>query len=314
VTGAGSDRRDLGRRLAGARKAAGYTQEQLAASVGYSRSTVSNAEIGHPDVARVFWARCDKVLKTGRSFTRDFGQIRDAERRQAAGLPETVPGTGLGAFRRARQQICSAGTAEALAGYRDLGWAVQPGDDGLELVTGDVLDALELPRAAGMLAMSLWLYSRGRPDQVRRLPALPHPAQALAVITAGDLCYFLAVAGGCPWTGGEPAPAAGAPGDGAPGDGAAGAVIRWHAGGGRIPAPPSRLPAGQRAAWAHLPSRPVRLAPPVALLGLLGTAAAAVSHGQPGLTLPGGIRVIPAPRPAGPRHALEPRASPPAGP
>ena len=31
--------------------------------------------------------------------------------------------------------------------------------------------------------------------------------------------------------------------------------------------------AGEGAAWAHLPSRPMRLAPPVALLGLLATAA-----------------------------------------
>jgi hypothetical protein len=74
---------------------------------------------------------------------------------------------------------------------------VQPGGDGLELVTGDGLEALELPRAAGMFAVSLWLYSRGRPDEVRRLPALPHPAQALAVITAADRCYFLAAASGC---------------------------------------------------------------------------------------------------------------------
>ncbi|HUZ27337.1 MAG TPA: hypothetical protein VMV07_26605 [Streptosporangiaceae bacterium] len=110
------------------------------------------------------------------------------------------------------------------------------------------------------------------------------------MITAGDRCYFLAAAGGCPWTGNEPAPA--------PGDGAAGAVIRWHAGGTRIPAPPSRLPAGEQAAWAHLPSRRVRLAPSIALLGLLDIAAAVARHGQPGLTLPGGIRVIPAPRPA----------------
>jgi transcriptional regulator with XRE-family HTH domain len=59
MTGPPATRRELGRRLAGARKAAGYTQQQLSAAAGYSRSTVSNAEIGHPDVARVFWERCD---------------------------------------------------------------------------------------------------------------------------------------------------------------------------------------------------------------------------------------------------------------
>ena len=132
MTGSGVARRDLGRRLAGVRKAAGYTQEQLAVAIGYSRSTVSNAEIGHPDIALEFWARCDRVLKTGRSFARSFDQVRSAERRQAAGVPEdaglpdAVPGTAPGVIRRARQQISSGGTAEALAGYRELGWAVEP--------------------------------------------------------------------------------------------------------------------------------------------------------------------------------------------
>jgi hypothetical protein len=88
-----------------------------------------------------------------------------------------VPDAAPGAFRQARQKITSGGMAEALAGYRDLGWPAQPGDAGMELVTGDVLDALELPRAAGMLAVSLWLYSRGRADEILRLPALPHPAR-----------------------------------------------------------------------------------------------------------------------------------------
>jgi transcriptional regulator with XRE-family HTH domain len=305
VSGPAGTRRDLGRRLAGVRKAAGYTQEQLAVAAGYSRSAVSNAEIGHPEVARAFWARCDAVLRTGRTFTVAFDQVKHAEQRRAAGLADAGPDSGLGAFRLARKRVCSAETAEALAGYQDLGWAVQPGESGLELATGDVLDALELPRAAGMLAMSLWLYSQGRPDQVRQLPALPHPARALVAITAGDRCYFLTAAGGFPWTGSEPAPV-----PGGRGEDMAGAVIRWHARGGRIPVPPSRLPAGERAAWAYLPARPVRLAPAIALLGLLGTAAAAAGHNGASLTLPGGIRVIPAPArpavstpepPAGPR-------------
>jgi hypothetical protein len=257
-------------------------------------------------VARAFWARCDAVLRTGRAFTAAFDQVKHAEQRRAAGLPAAGPDSGLGAFRLARKRVCSAETAEALAGYQDLGWAVQPARGGLDLATGDAVDALELPRAAGMLAMSLWLYSRGQPDQVRQLPALPHPARALVVITAGDRCYFLAAAGGSPWTGTEPAPA---PGD----DDVAGAVIRWHARGGQIPVPPSRLPAGEGAAWAHLPERPVHLAPAIALLGLLATAAAAAGHHPAGLTLPGGIRVTPAPaRPAA--STPQPPAGPPSAP
>ena len=287
VSGPGSLRRDLGRRLAGARKAAGYTQQRLATATGYSRSTVSNAEIGHPDVARVFWIRCDEILKSGRAFELAFGQVRAAERDQGADPSAGAAGPGgAAAASGASTALLAGGTAAALAGYQELGWPAVGRDDTVELITGEVLDALELPRAAGLLAASLWLYSRGRADDARRLPALPHPARSLAVITAGDRCFVLAAAGGCPWTGQQPSPGGG------PGE-AAGRVIRWHAGGSRIPAPPSRLPDGGQAAWAHRPSSPVQLAPPVALLGLLATAAAGVGHGPAGITLPGGIRVLP---------------------
>jgi DNA-binding XRE family transcriptional regulator len=289
VTGYGPERRDLGRRLAAVRKAAGYTQQQLAAAAGYSRSTVSNAEIGHPDVARTFWARCDEVLNSGQAYTLAFDQVRAMELRQAAGLPAVVSGTGRASSGPLLHLVSRDGMAEALAGYQDLGWPAVDGDNGAELLTGDVLDALELPRAAGMLAASLWLYSQGQADDARRLPALPHPARSMAVITAGDRCFFLAAAGCCPWTGSSPGPDAELPAGAA-----AGPVIRWHAAGGRVPAPPSRLPGGNRAAWAHLPSRPVLLAPPASLLALLATAAASAGHGPPGLTLPGGIRLIPA--------------------
>jgi DNA-binding XRE family transcriptional regulator len=292
VTGYGPERRDLGRRLAAARKAAGYTQQQLAVAAGYSRSTVSNAEIGHPDVAQVFWARCDQVLKSDGAYALAFDQVRTAERRQATGLSVAVPDAPpAGAFGRPQPPVFCGGMAEALAGYRDLGWPAADGDDGAELVTGDVLDALELPRAAGMLAASLWLYSQGHADDARRLPALPHPARSMAVITAGDRCFFLAAAGCSPWTGRTPVAD---PAGGRSGDDAAGPVIRWHAGGGRVPAPPSRLPGGDGAAWAHLPSRPVLLASPAPLLGLLTTAAASAGPGPAGLTLPGGIRLVPA--------------------
>jgi DNA-binding XRE family transcriptional regulator len=288
MTGPRSLRRDLGRRLAAARRAAGYTQQRLAAATGYSRSTVSNAEIGHPDVAQVFWVRCDEILNSGRTFGLAFEQVRAAERDHAAESAKAADGSQAGPAGRAAAGL-AGGTAEALAGYLDLGWPAVARDDIVELVTGDVLDALELPRAAGLLAASLWLYSGGRPDDARRLPELPHPARSMAVITAGDRCFVLAAAGGCPWTGQQPAP------DGGPDDDPDGRVIRWHAGGARIPAPPSALAAGGQVAWAHLPSSPVQLAPPVALLGLLATATAGACGGPAGLTLPGGIRVLPPP-------------------
>ena len=287
-----SARRELGRRLARARKAAGYTQRQLAEVTRYSRSTVSNAEIGHPDVARLFWVSCDRALHSGQTLTLGFDQLKAAE---LAARPGAASGDGPQSFRQARQALSSRNLTEALAGYRDLGWPAEAvGDGQAELLTGDMIEALELPWYWGMLAASLWQFSQGRCDQVRHLPALPRPARALAVIAAGDRWYFLAAAGGCPWAGPETAPAMAS----IPDAGAAGPVIRWHARGGRIPAPPSRLDSGQTATWAHLPPQPPRLAPAIGLIGLLGTAAAIAGHELAALTLPGGIRVLPAPRPA----------------
>jgi DNA-binding XRE family transcriptional regulator len=292
-------RRDLGRRLAAVRKAAGYTQRELAAVTGYSRGTVSNAEIGGQEVGRSFWVRCDQALETGDALTSAFDGVRASERCDAAGLPAPGSGAGLADLGRVRHLVCSSGTAQALAGYRDLGWPVSGRDGRLELATGEVADALELPWMPGLLAATLWLYSRGRADEVWRLPALPDPSQSLAVITAGQRCFFLAASGSCPWTGDAPA------GERDPGGPAgkerAGPVIRWHAGGARIPVPPSRLPGGGRAAWAHLPALPMVLAPPAALLSLLATAAASAGRHSAELILPGGVRLVPAAGPGSSR-------------
>jgi len=55
-------RRDLGRRLAALRQAAGLTQVDLAGRVSYSRSTIGNAEVGRGEYSRRFWQRCDREL------------------------------------------------------------------------------------------------------------------------------------------------------------------------------------------------------------------------------------------------------------
>lgn len=281
MKGAEAERRELGRELARVRRAAGLTQRQLGKAVGYSRSTVSNAELGHPDVARMFWVRCDQALDTGQLFTAAFRKIRGIEDGQATRRPGRGPDTS-----RSWQRVTGGQLEEALAGYQDLGWHVVSEGDALELVTGDELIALELPRAAGLLAAALWEFSGGRADALRGLPSLPDPSAALAVIAAAGRCYFLAAAEACPWFEAEPGP------DGS--SDVARAAIRWHGDGSRIPAPPSALPGGGQAEWARTPSRAVRLAPPAALLGLLGPAAATAGAGT-GLTLPGGTRILAAP-------------------
>jgi hypothetical protein len=284
-------RRELGRRLAAARKAGGYTQQELAAVTRYSRGTVSAAEVGGPEVGRAFWMRCDLVLGTGDTFAMAFDEVRTRER-GGAGQPADVAGAGPGDPCRARHLLSCPGTTEALAGYRHLGWPVSGRDGRLELATGEVVDALELPLAPGLLAATLWLHSRGRADEAGGLPPLPDPAQSLAVITAGKRCFFLAASGCCPWAFDAP----GRPGDPAraPAEERGGPVIRWHADGGRILVPPSRLPGGGRAAWACLPALPMVPVPPAALLTLLATAAASAGRHAAALTLPGGVRLVPA--------------------
>lgn len=160
---------------------------------------------------------------------------------------------------------------------------VEETDGRLELVTGVAVDALEVPRAAGMLAIHWWLYTDGHPDELRGLPSLPSPAEAMAVIAAGDSFYFLTQSGTSPWTTQDPAVTRTADQAGQP-------VIRWHSSASRIPFPPGNA---HDVAWAHLPTRAMWLPAPAILLHLLASATAALQHGPQMLTLPGNVLAIP---------------------
>ena len=279
-------RQELGRRLSTARKAAGYSQAGLARVTGFSRSAVSNAEIGHPHVGRVFWERCQLALGGRHMFVAGFDQIRhrkaaEAEAAAFGRVPPAPPplhmpgppGQGL-----PQRNVADAGRI-----YRQLGWPAHTAGGRLELETGNVLDALEVPRAAGMLAVRWWLYTQGVPDDIRGVPGLPPPNQALAVVAAGRRWLFLVQAGACPWTSQDlAAPRAGPD-----------AMMRWHSRGSRIPAPPSPDADGQLTEWAQPPPRVLQLADPVALLDLLVKAAFAVRRNHM-LTFAGGITVGPA--------------------
>ncbi|MGH3156811.1 MAG: helix-turn-helix transcriptional regulator [Streptosporangiaceae bacterium] len=289
MSGSGSSaemRRELGSRLRELRLQAGLSQQQVARRTGCrGRSTVSNAEAGGY-ARRQFWERCDELFGTGGLFARGY----DEAHQEAGGPPDNA--------REVLELLRDAGdpgaAPQALAAYQKLGWPVEKHEGRLLLVTGTVIDALELPRPAGALAARWWLYSGGRADEVRGLPALPRPDQALAVIDTGHSFFFIAQASG-PWHApGIPAPA------GAPR--AAGPAIRWHCLGSRIPLPPSVVN-GRPADWAHLPSQRMRLSPAIGLLDLLAKAAAAgLDAGV--LTFPHEVLVIPvrgqpSPAPAG---------------
>jgi transcriptional regulator with XRE-family HTH domain len=266
-------RRELGQELATRRRMAGFTQAQLGRKVGYSRSTVSTVESGRQDVPRRFWEACDELLGTSGAMAGRFDRIQHAhaaERRSAAGAT---------ARHLPAPRVPESAGPEDIAAYAQLGWPVTQGLAGLELETGSVLDALELNRPAGALAVHWWLGSGGTADQVRGLPALPPPAEALAVTVTDTSFFFLVQSGACPWHARErfPAPPAEA------------GLIRWHAEGSRIPVPP-----GPGAAWVHTPAAGFRPVNPIPLLDLLAKAAAAVRR-QPGaLALHDGVLAVPA--------------------
>jgi transcriptional regulator with XRE-family HTH domain len=282
-------RRELGQRLKGLREAAGLSQQQVARRVGYTRSAVSNAESGG-HARRRFWELCDELFGAAPTLASGYDQIypRPAAPPPAPG-PERDDGmTGLELLLAAQE---TSSPAQALAGYQKLGWPTEQHDGKLVLMTGTVIDALEVPRPAGMLAADWWLFTGGAADQVRGLPALPRPDQALAAIDTGDSLFFLASSHGtdprrdnCLTSTIVAAPATPGP-----------PAVRWHSQGSHIPVPPSPAGPGRTAVWAHLPSARLRLVAPVGLLDLLAKAVAATGPGAGRLVLPGGVLVLPVP-------------------
>ena len=68
-------RRALGRRLASLRSRAGFSQWEFAPLTGYSRSTLSDAELGRHRLRREFWQRCDEALTAGGVLTAAYDRI-----------------------------------------------------------------------------------------------------------------------------------------------------------------------------------------------------------------------------------------------
>jgi DNA-binding XRE family transcriptional regulator len=72
-------RRALGRQLAALRNRAGLSQWDLAPLTGYSRSTLSDAELGRHRLRRQFWVRCDELLKAENRLIAGYDQIESAD-------------------------------------------------------------------------------------------------------------------------------------------------------------------------------------------------------------------------------------------
>ena len=71
-------RRALGRQLASLRSRSGFSQWEFAPLTGYSRSTLSDAELGRHRLRREFWERCDSALMTDGVLTAVYDRIEVA--------------------------------------------------------------------------------------------------------------------------------------------------------------------------------------------------------------------------------------------
>ena len=88
-------RRALGQELARLRQAAGFTQRQFAPLTAYSRSTLSDAELGRSRVGRDFWERCQAVLQAGDTLTRRYDETEAvAAAHQAAAVHDARSARG----------------------------------------------------------------------------------------------------------------------------------------------------------------------------------------------------------------------------
>lgn len=68
-------RRALGRQLAALRSRAGFSQWEFAPLTGYSRSSLSDAELGRHRLRREFWVRCDAALAGGGALVAAYDRI-----------------------------------------------------------------------------------------------------------------------------------------------------------------------------------------------------------------------------------------------
>lgn len=111
--GPGPAERAMLEALGEARRAAGLTQEELAALAGLSADTVSRAEKGRGPLSAATWAKLDKALDAGGDLTRVHERVRPLE------ALRLVP---VGAFLAGR--------------YPEGGWWAARGGGGGDVATG----------------------------------------------------------------------------------------------------------------------------------------------------------------------------------
>jgi tetratricopeptide (TPR) repeat protein len=87
----------LGKRLATWRNARKLTQQELAARVHTSRSTVAGVESGAQVVDLTFWSRCEALLRAGGELTTAYQEFQQLQQRHRAERAEAARRTRWGA-------------------------------------------------------------------------------------------------------------------------------------------------------------------------------------------------------------------------
>jgi transcriptional regulator with XRE-family HTH domain len=88
-------RRALGRELARLRNQAGLSQRKFAPLTGYSRATISDAELGRYHLPRDFWVRAEMALHAGQVLSGSYDEIENRPPKAPAGTTCPVCRTSL---------------------------------------------------------------------------------------------------------------------------------------------------------------------------------------------------------------------------
>jgi hypothetical protein len=114
-------RQALGRRLAALRSRSGFSQWEFAPLTGYSRSTLSDAELGRHRLRREFWQRCDDSLRADGALTAAYDRIevqatqaRRSARLQAQAVREEQASARLHALLPADEPVADPDSPRAV--------------------------------------------------------------------------------------------------------------------------------------------------------------------------------------------------------
>ena len=174
-------RRALGRQLAAMRNRAGLSQWDLAPLTGYSRSTLSDAELGRHRLRREFWLRCDALLKADGRLVTAYDRIETAaavisqRARSTAQLARDQHASArLQAVLVAGGGTAGAGRRKSAGPARRAGPRAGPRTGRFAAGDGSLPALPAADRCPGRARRTMTCPGRGRPGPGRPGPLCPH--------------------------------------------------------------------------------------------------------------------------------------------